>query len=117
MVERRTQDYMTSVTRVRIPPGAQETFVGFSESKHVVVTRCGCVNPEWIGTHKNDQSETQNNGDMIDLLTPKAPGQSRTWKGYTRGGGVAQWVERRSLHSITRVRIPSGAHKKITIFS
>ena len=40
LVERRTRDSVTSMTRVRIPSGAQENFVTFSESKmlcsHVV---------------------------------------------------------------------------------
>ena len=44
LVERWPQDPMDSMTKVRIPSGAQEKFVrGFFSSENVVLTRCRCA--------------------------------------------------------------------------
>ena len=54
LVERRAQDSMTSVTRVRTPSGAQEK-CEFFRVKNVGLTRYRCAQPpSCIRTHKND---------------------------------------------------------------
>ena len=54
-LERRTQDPMDPMTRVRTPSGAQEKLCEFFRGTNVVLTRCRCAQPHiCIRTHEHD---------------------------------------------------------------